>query len=301
MGFKNIFLVGILMIFIISIILELILPFALIAFFIYFVFKAAKNNNVNFTPKNFNDIGKEIRRNKVFLNKVENNALKEYFERNAEIKIGANYSLRLIDKEYKSVDDLYLVRDEEVVCKFADFGNEYPENYYKIINILKGSNNFHVKEEEKKEENKREENKKEDSSKALEFVDELNKLNEQIPNEEISNQLLQSCVYLKRIDSSNVKGKEEKVAKLYGYYLPILLNILNRYKKLHDNNLENEEFKKAELELIKKITLINEALKTVCDSLYDNDYMNINADMSVLENLLKKDGLIKGGMKIDDK
>lgn len=283
-------------VFVLSLVFYVLLPVTVFLAFIYLIFKNTKKTDVNYTPKNFNVIDKEKRRNKVSLNKEQNSFLKHYFEKNVEIKIGGNYILRLIDKEYKSVDDLYLVRDDEIICKLIEYGNEYPENYYKIINKLKEVNNINFEKE-----NIKQDVQKEKTSKALEFVDELNKLNEQIPNEEISNQLLQSCVYLKRIDNSNTKNKEEKVNKLYNYYLPILLNILNRYKKLHENDLENSEFKKAELELIKKITLINEALKTVCDSLYDNDYLNINADMSVLENLLKKDGLVKGGIEINDK
>ena len=52
------------------------------------------------------------------------------------------------------------------------------------------------------------------------------------------------------------------------------------------------EFNAAEDKLIKTIILINEALKTICSTICQEEFMSLNANMSTLEMLLRKDGLI---------
>ena len=50
-------------------------------------------------------------------------------------------------------------------------------------------------------------------------------------------------------------------------------------------------------QLIKTISLINEALKTIYEEMHEDDYMNINADIETLQTLLKKDGLTEDPFK----
>ena len=45
--------------------------------------------------------------------------------------------------------------------------------------------------------------------------------------------------------------------------------------------------------------MINEAIKNITSSLFEEEKMNLNADMSVLETLLKKDGLIEDEMNLE--
>lgn len=58
---------------------------------------------------------------------------------------------------------------------------------------------------------------------------------------------------------------------------------------------KGDEFKKCEAQLIKTIILINEALKSINESMHEDDYMNLNADITTLQSLLKKDGLVREG------
>ena len=51
--------------------------------------------------------------------------------------------------------------------------------------------------------------------------------------------------------------------------------------------------------LLKTILLINEALKTIVTSLTQEYFMDLSADMTTLETLLKKDGLVKEGSLSD--
>ena len=92
---------------------------------------------------------------------------------------------------------------------------------------------------------------------------------------------------------------QEKTAKLTRYYLPILLEILDSYKQLDKSVRNHEEFQKTHQRLLKTILLINEALKTIITSLTQEYFMDLSADMTTLETLLKKDGLVKEGSLSD--
>lgn len=60
-------------------------------------------------------------------------------------------------------------------------------------------------------------------------------------------------------------------------------------------------FKEVPYELCakEKIILINEAIKNITSSLFDEEMMNLSADMTVLENILKQDGLVQDDMDIN--
>ena len=123
------------------------------------------------------------------------------------------------------------------------------------------------------------------------YIERINELNNSIPQEEITNGLYQTCDFLKQLNYlTENKDDNPKVTKLYDYYLPILVSALEKYKKLADSKVINDDFKQTEAGLIKTIVLINEALKTIIGSMQEDDYMNINADVSTLQSLLKKDG-----------
>ncbi|MBQ6559448.1 MAG: 5-bromo-4-chloroindolyl phosphate hydrolysis family protein [Erysipelotrichaceae bacterium] len=149
-----------------------------------------------------------------------------------------------------------------------------------------------MKQPEKKEEKK-------SFSDAGKFIDQINTLNQGLANEEVTNGLYQTCDLLKQIDIVDQEdGKvDPKLNKLYEYYLPILTGILEDYKRLSDSPIQGDDFKKTEIQLVKTIKLINEALKTIYNSLHESDYMNLNADINTLQSLLKQDGLVEAPFK----
>ncbi|MDD3924659.1 MAG: hypothetical protein PHP11_06125, partial [Erysipelotrichaceae bacterium] len=73
----------------------------------------------------------------------------------------------------------------------------------------------------------------------------------------------------------------------------ILMDILENYRKMKDNKYVIADVKQMEEKLIKTIILCNEAIKTLLASMNDDDLMNMSVNMNTLENILKKDGLIK--------
>ncbi|MBR0386084.1 MAG: hypothetical protein IJI05_06020 [Erysipelotrichaceae bacterium] len=76
--------------------------------------------------------------------------------------------------------------------------------------------------------------------------------------------------------------------------------MLENYKRLSINADLQKEFKENEDRLMKTIVLINSALKTLTQSLCDEYYIEMSADMKTLEALLKKDGLISDEMTFEN-
>ena len=215
--------------------------------------------------------------------------LSEYFKNNDKLPILEDIVLVPKNGIYRSVEDLYIAASDEMVLSLDEFKDEHTDIYNKIMdllvafsssdkNIQKESPNKSVAPEIK-------------ISKAQSFIDQLNSLNTDINKEEVRSGLEQTTNLLKQLDAAS-EGENDKLSKLYEYYLPILLKILKNYKQLGKIDTNSADFKHNEEQLIKTIHLINEALKEMNKSLHEDDYMNLSADITTLQSLLKKDGLV---------
>ena len=223
--------------------------------------------------------------------------MSKYFKKNVSLVLFDDISIDLQGGSYTTVDNLYISYKGEKISQLKEYKSYYPETYERVIEALaklaKKAQTVKPKEA-KKEEPKEKEVKIDNFSEAERFIEEINSLNKDLYNEEITNGLYQTCELLKQIDLVDREdGRiDPKLNKLYEYYLPILTGILSDYKRLSESPIKGEEFKKCETQLIKTIKLINEALKTIYSSLHEADYMNLNADINTLQSLLKQDGLV---------
>lgn len=264
--------------------------------------KQAKNYNTKKTRVNQNPYSKQDQAKKFVSNHERNQIdekLKEYFKKNYKLPILDDIALVTQNGTYTSFEKLYVSKNGETILSLEEFGDMFPSTYAEIIALLK----VFVKQDDKvmsaevKTTNIKDEDKLSDADK---YIEKINRLNIDIPQEEIKNGLYQTCALLRQIDLASKASKtDSKIGKLYDYYLPILLTILENYKSLLVTGSQNEEFKKCETQLIKTIILINEALKNINTSMHEDEYMNLSADITTLQSLLKKDGLVKEGTLYD--
>lgn len=221
--------------------------------------------------------------------------LKNYFKDNYKLPICADLALVTKNGHYSSFEDLYIAKNGETILSLDEYGDLYPRTYNDILRLLKAF----CKQTEAVLKAEVTTPKIEESQKlsdAEKYIEKINYLNNSIPQEEISNGLNQTCDLLRQIDVGAKESKvDSKIDRLYDYYLPILINILDNYKSLLVVSHESQEFKDCEAQLIKTILLINEALKTINETMHEDDYMNLSADITTLQSLLKKDGLVKEG------
>ena len=264
------------------------IPLGAIGLLIYSIVKGGDSNKKN-------DFNRVAPKKKAYtmkngdLNKIDKK-LANYFKHNISLPVVDDISLTTQSGKFTTADQLYLTYKDEKICKLGEFNSQYGDVYKKIMDLLLV---FSTKDEDflKAEVKVEEPKKKNKLSSGEKYIERINELNNFIPQEEITNGLYQTCDLLKQLNYlTENKDDNPKLTKLYDYYLPILVSALEKYKKLQDSKVINDDFKQTEAGLIKTIVLINEALKTIIGSMQEDDYMNINADVSTLQSLLKKDG-----------
>ena len=272
----------------ITVALMSLIPLGAIGLLVYSIVKGGDSNKKN-------DFRRAVPKKKAYsmkngdLNKIDKK-LANYFKHNISLPVVDDISLTTQSGKFTTADQLYLTYKDEKICKLGEFNSQYGDVYKKIMDLLLV---FSTKDEDflKAEVKVEEPKKKNKLSSGEKYIERINELNNSIPQEEITNGLYQTCDLLKQLNYlTENKDDNPKVTKLYDYYLPILVSALEKYKKLQDSKVINDDFKQTEAGLIKTIVLINEALKTIIGSMQEDDYMNINADVSTLQSLLKKDG-----------
>ena len=228
--------------------------------------------------------------------------LRSWFRTRSSLPLGSNIELRIRGQRYASLASLDVYRNNSYICSLNDFGRRYPDSYDEILNSLHNmSMAGHAEDsvidvevtEAKKEEPKKTEPKKQETAKGAQgFIDQINALNDDIPDEAISNGLYETCALLKQIQILEEKfpASTDKLKKLYDYYLPILIRILRQYDNLQAAQMD-PSYEETKEKLGRTITLINDAMKTIISSLTDQDFINLSADISTLEAVLQKDGL----------
>lgn len=228
--------------------------------------------------------------------------LRQYFKSRSSIRVVDQIELRLREDKYASLSSLDVYRNNTYICSLNDYQRRYPESYSAIINDLYSiqansplqAEVFDAEVVENPQPKKEETVKKEKN--AQYFIEEITSLNNDIPDEEISNGLYETTSLLKQVQTleSKFPNSKDKLKKLYEYYLPILINILNQYRNLQYAKTD-PSYEETKNKLIRTIHLINDAMAKIISSMTDEDFINLSADISTLEAVLKKDGLTSDG------
>ena len=93
--------------------------------------------------------------------------------------------------------------------------------------------------------------------------------------------------------------RTEQLRTFLNYYLPTTLDILRSYARLDAQGVEGENITAAKQRIEGMMDKVVEGFEKQLDKLFSSDAMDIAADVQVLENMLKKDGLSVDNMKLD--
>ena len=232
-------------------------------------------------------------KSKVKIKKAVLKKIAAYFSESQKFALNDNIAFLLSKDHYQNLDDIDVLYKGNKVCTLNEFGDYYPEEYAPMLDQLIDSlQKKPVKETISEEENQ---------DILTQFTDKINEYNIAIVDESISNDLYKTCALLKQLHvlQTHYPKINAKYTKLTEYYLPILCEIVENYTRLNRTQKNSEELLQLEEKLRKSVLLINEAIKNITSSLFEEEKMNLNADMSVLETLLKKDGLIEEEMNLE--
>lgn len=89
-------------------------------------------------------------------------------------------------------------------------------------------------------------------------------------------------------------GKAGELRSFLGYYLPTTLKILRSYAQLEKQGIEGENISAAKARIEGMMDKVVDGFEKQLDKLFQNDALDISADVEVLEKMLDKDGLGEG-------
>lgn len=93
--------------------------------------------------------------------------------------------------------------------------------------------------------------------------------------------------------------RTQQLRTFLSYYLPTTLKILRSYARLDAQGVEGENITAAKKRIEEMMDQVVQGFEKQLDKLFSSDAMDIAADVQVLENMLKKDGLSGDGMNLD--
>ena len=86
-------------------------------------------------------------------------------------------------------------------------------------------------------------------------------------------------------------AKAKQVRRFANYYLPDAVNVLQQYAKLAKQGVRGENAAAIRAEVEHNASSIATAFENQLDALYAAESMDLSADLTVLQNMLKGQGL----------
>ena len=83
--------------------------------------------------------------------------------------------------------------------------------------------------------------------------------------------------------------KQQQAATFLNYYLPTTLKLLDSYAKFEEAGIEGENLSRAQERIEETMDALIEGFDKQLDDLYRNEAMDIDSDIRVMENMLRRD------------
>lgn len=186
--------------------------------------------------------------------------------------------------------------DDQRTCFMLN--NESYEQYLKLQENMKTQQVEEQKvQTEKKEEQKKSESESPEFRKAIEegksYIRQIREANDAIPGEEISQKLYRLENVTSKIFDYVEQHPEQlsEIQKFMDYYLPTTSKLLYAYKEFDMQPVQGENISNAKKEIESTLDTINLAFENLLDSLFQDAAMDVSTDISVLQTMLKQEGL----------
>ena len=124
-------------------------------------------------------------------------------------------------------------------------------------------------------------------------LDTLHALNEALPDPQLSAAMARmekaGRSIVETVEATPAKAKQ--VRRFANYYLPDAVNVLQQYAKLAKQGVRGENAASIRAEVEHNAASIATAFENQLDALYAAENMDLSADLTVLQNMLKGQGL----------
>ena len=123
-------------------------------------------------------------------------------------------------------------------------------------------------------------------------LDTLHALNEALPDPQLSAAMTRmekaGRSIVETVEATPAKAKQ--VRRFANYYLPDAVNVLQQYAKLAKQGVRGENAASIRAEVEHNAASIATAFENQLDALYAAENMDLSADLTVMQNMLKKNG-----------
>ena len=125
------------------------------------------------------------------------------------------------------------------------------------------------------------------------ILDELRAVNDAIPDEVMSDKISRLEAVSAKIfeQAKSDPDKLPKMRKFMDYYLPTSLKLLKTYAELDAQDVEGENITESKHRIEQTMDMLVHAFETQLDQLFQDDAMDVSADIDVMQNMLRADGL----------
>lgn len=129
-------------------------------------------------------------------------------------------------------------------------------------------------------------------------VKEMRRLDDNIKDEKISRQINDLENTTQKIFDYVIAhpDKAGQISKFLNYYLPTTLKLLNTYDRMGARGVEGENISGTMQKVEDTLEMVINAFHKQLDTLFAGEAIDISADITVMENLMKNEGLTDGGL-----
>ena len=126
-----------------------------------------------------------------------------------------------------------------------------------------------------------------------EAVRKIRLLNEKIPGAAVSNTLrdIESTTAKIFAQLEADKTQVRRCRQFLNYYLPTTIRLLEHYVQLQDQGMHTKNISEAMGKIESTLTTIQSAFHKQLDSLFERDVVDITAEITVMEQMLRSQGL----------
>jgi len=89
---------------------------------------------------------------------------------------------------------------------------------------------------------------------------------------------------------------EESIRRFLNYYLPTATKMVTDYVDMEQQSIRGENVLASMAKIEHGVSILKDAFEAQLDTLFSHTAMDVATDIDVLENVLKKEGLIKSGL-----
>lgn len=87
-------------------------------------------------------------------------------------------------------------------------------------------------------------------------------------------------------------GRVESLNKFVDYYTPTTMKLIERFLQFESSSVITETIRKTMDDILRSLDKVIDGYEKLLDTLYKDDLLDLNAEMDVMETVMKQDGLI---------